>query len=121
MSILSAESPFITNAREGNPPYTTHTAKSLYQKFETNILGKGIARLQSQYPHSYVRERFIYSHKSICLFCFKKYVDRSWEYINRSQTHGYGKEIHKLDFRCSVPYFDAQILCRRTTKSKFAP
>ncbi len=22
-----------------------------------------------------------------CLFCWRKYVDRSWEYINRSQTH----------------------------------
>jgi hypothetical protein len=25
--------------------------------------------------------------RSVCLFCFKKYVDRSWEYINRSQAH----------------------------------
>ncbi len=25
--------------------------------------------------------------RSICLFCHRKYVDRSWEYVNRSQTH----------------------------------
>ncbi len=25
--------------------------------------------------------------RSVCLFCWRKYVDRSWDYINRSQTH----------------------------------
>ncbi len=49
---------------------------------------------------------------SVFLFCWRKYVDRSWEYINRSQTHecgnwGWGraiprKGIHKWDFRCSA-------------------
>ncbi len=48
----------------------------------------------------------------ICLFCCRKYVDRSWEYINRSQTHECGnldwgrkiprKGIQKWDFCCSV-------------------
>ncbi len=28
--------------------------------------------------------------RSICLFCCRIYVDRSWEYINRSQTHECG-------------------------------
>ncbi len=47
-----------------------------------------------------------------CLFCCRKYVDRSWEYENRSQTHESGnsdwgraiprKGIQKWDFRCSV-------------------
>jgi hypothetical protein len=36
------------------------TAKTQYQKFETNIPRKGIARPQSQFPHSCVCERFIY-------------------------------------------------------------
>ncbi len=48
--------------------------------------------------------------RSIWLFCCRKYVDRSWEYINRSQTHGnwdWGraiprKGIHKWDFGCSA-------------------
>ncbi len=48
----------------------------------------------------------------VCLFCGRKYVDRSWEYINRSQTHesgnwGWGraiarKGIYKRDCRCSA-------------------
>jgi hypothetical protein len=50
--------------------------------------------------------------RSICIFCCKKYMDRSWEYINVSQTHecwnwDWGraiprKGIHKWDFRCSA-------------------
>jgi hypothetical protein len=50
--------------------------------------------------------------RSICLFCCRKYLDRSWEYINRSQTHecenwDWGrailrKGIHKWDFPCSA-------------------
>ncbi len=50
--------------------------------------------------------------QSVCLFCWRKYVDRSWDYINRSQTHEYGnwgwgraiprKGIHKWDFPCSA-------------------
>ncbi len=35
------------------------TAKNQYRKFETNILRKGIARPQSQFPHSCVCEQFI--------------------------------------------------------------
>ncbi len=64
---------------------------------------KGIAWPQSQFPQSCVCERFIDPHG---------YGDRSWEYINRSQTHecGYWDRgraisflgIHEWDFRCSV-------------------
>ncbi len=52
--------------------------------------------------------------RSICLFCCRKYVDRSCENINRPQTHDCGnwdwgcafprKGIHKWDFHCSVLY-----------------
>ncbi len=35
---------------------------------------------------------------SICLFCFRKYVDQSWEYINRSQTHQCGNGIEAPKF-----------------------
>ncbi len=36
--------------------------------------------------------------RSVCLFCWRKYVVRSWDYINRSQTHecgnrGWGRSI----------------------------
>ncbi len=50
--------------------------------------------------------------RSVCLFCWRKHVDRSWDYINRSQTHecwnwGWGsaipkKVIHKWNYPCSV-------------------
>jgi hypothetical protein len=90
-----------------------YTPKTKYRNFETNIPRKGISGSQSQFPHSCVCERFIYSHdRPASLFCWRKYVDRSWDYINRSQTHecwnwGWGraiprKGIHKEDFRCSV-------------------
>ncbi len=48
----------------------------------------------------------------VCLFCWKIYVDWSWEYINRSKAHecgnwGWGcaiprKGIYKRNCRCSV-------------------
>ncbi len=31
--------------------------------------------------------RFVYYHRRSAYFCCRKFVDRSWEYINRSQTH----------------------------------
>jgi hypothetical protein len=89
-----------------------HTAKNQCRKFEINISRKGIVRLQSQYPHSSVCVRFIYSHDRSAYSAAGKYVDQSWEYISRSQTHECGnwdwgraiprKGIHKWDFRCSA-------------------
>jgi hypothetical protein len=89
-----------------------YTAKNQYRKFETNNPRKGIARPQSQFPHSCVCEQIYIFPRSICLFCPRKYVDRSWEYINHSQTYECGnwdwdraiprKGINKWDFRCSV-------------------
>ncbi len=50
--------------------------------------------------------------QSASLFCWRKYIDRSWDNINRSQTHecwnwGWGraiprKGIYKGDFCCSA-------------------
>ncbi len=50
--------------------------------------------------------------RRVCLFCWRKYVDRSWEYINLSQTHecgnwGWGraiprKGINKQNCCCSA-------------------
>ncbi len=52
------------------------------------------------------------SHDQSAYSAARKYVDPSWEYINRSQTHECGnwywgraiprKGIHKWDFRCSA-------------------
>jgi hypothetical protein len=52
---------------------------------------------------------------SVCQICCRKYVDRSWEYIIRSQTHECGKSglwdraiprkgIHTWDFSCNVAH-----------------
>ncbi len=87
-----------------------YTAKTQYRKFETNVPRKGIPRPQSQFPHSCVCERFIFSHDRSAYSAAGKYVDRSWEYINRSQKCGNQHRgraipflvIHKWDFLCSV-------------------
>jgi hypothetical protein len=63
-----------------------HTAKTQNRKFETYIPIKVIARPQSQFPHSCVCEKFIYSHDWSAYSAAGKYVDRSWKYINSSQT-----------------------------------
>ncbi len=84
------------------------TAKTQYRKIrETSIPRKGIARPQSQFPHSCVCERFIYSHDRYshdrsAYSAGGKYVDLSWENIYRSQTHEYvnrdGGRVHcKID------------------------
>ncbi len=87
-------------------------AKTQYRKFETNIPRKGIARPQSQFPRTCVFERFIHCHDQSSYSAAGIYVDRSWEYINRSQIHECGNwdwgcaipymGIHRWDFRCSV-------------------
>ncbi len=84
-------------------------------KFETYILWKGIARPQSQFPHSCVCERFIHIPRIGPPILLQEYMDRSCEYINRSQTHEFGYwdwgsaipylAIHKWDCRCSVSMF----------------
>ncbi len=58
-----------------------------------------------------LRANYIFPRWS-CRFCWRKYVDQPWEYINRSQTHecgnwGWGraiprKGIYKRNCRCSV-------------------
>ncbi len=83
-----------------------------------------IQKVRNKYSHkrnigvsvpisTFMRLRAIYIFPtSVSLFCWRKYVDRSWDYINRPQTHkcwnwGWGraiprKGIYKGDFRCSV-------------------
>ncbi len=62
----------------------------------------------------------------VCLFCWRKYVDQSWDYINRSQTHecgnwGWGraiprKGIHKWDFRCSARHHQNVMKAKHMTE-----
>jgi hypothetical protein len=89
-----------------------YNAKTQYREFKTNISRKGLARPQFQFLHSCVCERFMYSHDWSAYSAAGKYMDRSWEYINRSQTHECRNcdwvraisflGIHKWDFRCSI-------------------
>ncbi len=84
----------------GMNPYT---AKTKYRKVQTNISLKKNCRPQSQFSHSCVYARFIYSHKRSAFSAAGKYVDRSWEYINLSQTHecgiwGWGRAIPFLGY-----------------------
>jgi hypothetical protein len=46
----------------------------------------GIARPQSQFPHSCVSERFIHL-QDLQIFSAAEYADQTWEYINCSQRH----------------------------------
>ncbi len=87
------------------------TAKPQYQKFETNIPRKELCGLSPNF-HTHASVSDLYPHERFAYSATGKYVDRSWEYINRSQTHECGngteaaqfpeKGIHKWDFRCSV-------------------
>ncbi len=57
--------------------HLSHNAKTQYHKFETNIPRKGTAWPQSQFPHSFVCERFMYIFpQSVCLFCCRKICGR---------------------------------------------
>ncbi len=62
------------------------TAKTHYREFETNIPKEEIARPRSQFQHSCVCERFIYSHDRFAYPAAGKYVDRSWEYKSVTDT-----------------------------------
>ncbi len=71
--------------------------------------------------HSYICERFIYFQDRYANSAAGKYVDWSWEYINRSQIHECGnwdwgraipsKGIHIWDFSCSVDRSGEQLIC----------
>jgi hypothetical protein len=47
----------------------------------------GIARPQSQFPHSCVCELFIYSQDQSTYFPAAEWADRSWKYINLSKIY----------------------------------
>jgi hypothetical protein len=65
------------------PIYVFLEAKLLFPKQNDNVLSP------SSYTHISVRALYI-SRISLPILLPGKYVDRSWEYINRSQTHECG-------------------------------
>ncbi len=67
------------------------TAKTKCRKFETNNPRKGISGSQSQFPHSCVCERIIYSHDGSAFSAGgNMWTDPGNICINRSQTHECG-------------------------------
>ncbi len=75
------------------------------------ITRKGIARPQSQFPHSVSMSAVVYIFPRSVYSAAGKYVDRSWEYIiaHRHMNVEIGIEarnsfsgIHKCGFRCSA-------------------
>ncbi len=80
-------------------------AASLFPKQNHNVLSPNSC------AHISGRDLYI-SRISLSILLQPKYLDRSWEYINRSQTHECGnwdwcraiprKGINKWDFRCSA-------------------
>ena len=65
-----------------------YTAKTQQRKLETNIPRKGIARHPSPYFHIHVSVRDLYILTNWSAYSATgKYVDRSWKYINRSQSN----------------------------------
>jgi hypothetical protein len=57
-----------------------------------------------QFLHSRICERFTYTQDRSAYFAATKYVDRYWEYINRSQTH----ESRNWDCGRSIPFLGIQ-------------
>jgi hypothetical protein len=101
-----------TELRRTIPRLSLHWKEKMPKIRNYNILRKGITWPQSQFPHSCVCERFIYSHLWTCLFCCRKYADLSlriyksltdtwmWKWGLRPCNSQQG--IHKWNFHCSV-------------------
>jgi hypothetical protein len=77
--------------------------------FDFCIPRRGTARPLSQFPHSCVCERFIYSHDRSTYFPAAEYADGSWEYIiaHRNMRVGTGTVVPFLgiyvsNFRYSI-------------------
>jgi hypothetical protein len=69
--------------------YMEFTA-ALQRKSHLCVPRKGIARPQSQFSHLCVYDRFIYDQNRSTYFPTAAFADRSWQYMNRSQTHECG-------------------------------
>ncbi len=77
------------------------TAKTLYRKLETNIPRKETARPRSQFLHSYIYERFIYSQDLYAYLAQQK----RWTYECGNGERGRAVSflgIHKSDLLCRV-------------------
>ncbi len=75
--------------------------------------------------HLYICERLIYFQDQAVYFAEAKYVDRSWEYINRSQTHEcrswdwglFWEYLNWVSVQCGLKKPRPVISCRSTFKN----
>jgi hypothetical protein len=66
----------------------TYTAKKQYRKLETNIPEKELrGHIPNFHIHASVSDLYIPTIDLPILLQENMWTDRSWEYINRSQTH----------------------------------
>ncbi len=56
----------------------------------------------SIFPHSFLWAIFVYSQNRSPYFPAAEWADRSWEYMNRSQTHEYGN----WDLPRTIPFLE---------------
>ncbi len=95
-----------SNLLENMKRATGHTAKRHCRKFETIISKKG-NNFAASVPISEFRclwAIYIYSHNRSAYSAAGKYVDRSWEYKNRTQTH----ECGNWDWGFAIPFLEIQ-------------
>jgi hypothetical protein len=75
---------------------------TLQRNFNLCNTRKVIARSLSQFPHSCVCERSIYSHDRSTYFPAAELAESSWEYINHSQKY----ECRNWDCSRAVPFLE---------------
>ncbi len=127
-AIANINLPWLPKLRTFSSDYVFHRQRPKFNLLAGATLQRTNAQTKFRYKYSQKRNYVatvpistimclwaIYTFpRSICLFRCKKYVDRTWECINRSQTHecvnwDWGraiprKEIYRCDFRCSVAH-----------------
>jgi len=81
--------------------FTTHCKEPLPKIRNKYSQKRNCAAMQSQFPPSCVCERFIYSIRSICLFCCRKYGDRAWDEAGQFPEKEYINEIFAAVQYCS--------------------
>ncbi len=80
----------VRNVRTDRDYHVIIFVYTLQPKSQIGIPRKGIAKHQSQFPHSRDCEQFIYSQDWSTYFPAAEKADRLWEYMNPSQTHECG-------------------------------
>jgi hypothetical protein len=99
-----------------------HTSNALYRKFETNIPRNETAQPCSQFLHSCICERFIYSlDQSANPIQQNRQTYRLWEYINRSQIHECRNWKRGCALRRAVSFLGIFVLNFRYSASREIP